>query len=132
MPYADRRDMATRFGAEEVGQFGDDADDAALLDASVEMDSYLGARYTLPLDAVTAASPLLVRICCDLARNLLWGDTASDRVIELTKDARKMLAALAQGSMVLPGSTGTKTDRADPGTAVARTRIFTNNALEGL
>ena len=135
MTYATRADLEKRFGANEVELLGADAVDAALRDAAVEMDGYLGARYTLPFDGETAASPLLVRICCDLARYLCWDDTASDRVMEAAKDARKMLTALAQGSMVLPGSTGAPaTDLAQPEYAerIGPEPVMTPDALEGL
>lgn len=135
MTYATAQEMTARFGEDEMGAFDTATVEAALRDAAVEMDGHLGARYTLPLDAAVAASPLLVRICCDLARYLCWDDTASDRVIEAAKDARKILASLAQGSMVLPGSTGTPaTDLAEPEYAerIGPEPVMTPDALEGL
>ena len=135
MAYATPADMESRFGVNELARHGADKIASTLNDASVEMDGYLGARYSLPLDATVAASQLLIRICCDLARYYCWDDAASDRVIEAAKDARKMLASLAQGSMALPGSTGTPaTDLTPPEYAerIGPEPVMTAEALEGL
>ena len=72
MAYATQAEMQSRFGEDELGTFDASTVEAALGDATVEMDGYLGGRYTLPLDETTAESPLLVRICCDLARYFCW------------------------------------------------------------
>lgn len=114
MTYATRADLVDRFGATELEQLdpgvaGDGGTrsypktDAALADAALEMDASLAVRHTLPLDAAQATSPLLKRICAQLARYLLYDEEAPDRVVDGVKEARKMLAGLASGAMVLPG-----------------------------
>ena len=105
MTYATRQDMIDRFGMAEVDLHGEDKVTATLADAAVEIDSYVGARYDLPLQLSEEASALLTRLACDVARYLCWDDTASDRVRDAAKDARTMLRDLARGTIALPGST---------------------------
>ena len=134
MTYATAQDMTSRFGAEEMGCFETAAVAAALADASTEMDGCLGVRYELPLDATTAASALLKRLCCDIARSFCYDDTAPDRVVENAEHARKTLKALGQGTMVLPGSTGEADAEVSDPQLAERTGpepVMTAEALEG-
>ena len=122
--------MVERFGQHEVDQHGNAKVDAALADAAVEIDSYAGARYDLPLQLSTEASALLLRLSCDLARYYCWGDAASDRVIDLAKDARKMLDGLARGTIALPGSTDAPAGSTGA-QFVGPARRFTDEAMKG-
>ena len=135
MTYVTADDMAARYGADEMDAFDDGAVTAALADASIEMDSYLGARYALPLDASTTASQLLKRLACAIARYLCYDDVAPEMVIARAKDARAMLAKLSSGTMVLPDSTGTLGAPLEATELAARAGpapVMTAEALEGL
>ena len=135
MTYATRANMEDRFGEAEVECWPAGKVEAVLADAAVEIDSRIGARYALPLDAAAAGSPLLTRIACDLARYFAWEDAASDRVIEAAKDARKMLDAIAKGTMTLPGQEGPPADELARQELARRTGpepAMTPQALEGL
>jgi phage gp36-like protein len=106
--YAVKADMLTRFGEEELILLTDHDADAgvindamlsqALIDASAEIDGYLGGRYTLPLPNVPA---VLVRISCDIARYLLHDEHAPDRIKERYDGAVSFLNKLGNGSISL-------------------------------
>lgn len=135
MTYATAADMSERYGAGEMDALGADRVVGALADATTEMDACLGVRYELPLDAGTAASPLLARICCAIARYLLYDDVTPDAVAGRAKHARRVLASLADGSMVLPGLTGRADARLAAPELAERTGpepVMTTAALEGL
>lgn len=72
MAYATRADLVAAFGAGEIAQLEAQGRDigAALQVAEAEANSYLGARYQLP---VAPASAKLTRVVCDLARYQLFG-----------------------------------------------------------
>ncbi|MDP2808642.1 MAG: DUF1320 domain-containing protein [Rhodocyclaceae bacterium] len=102
MAYATRADLEDRHGAEEMEQresmLPAGAVAGALADADAEIDSYLAARYPLPLATVPA---LLTRIACAIARYNLLGEAASERARADVEDARRQLARLANGSVTL-------------------------------
>jgi phage gp36-like protein len=107
MAYASAQDFIDRFGEAELSQLadrdGDGAWDAdvvarALADTEAEIDAHLAGRYTLPLAAVPA---LIVGIACDLARFRLWADATPDRVKAAADNARRLLRAIAEGSLAL-------------------------------
>lgn len=131
MTYATRPDLVERYGTDEMAAFTDEAISAALADASTEMDASLGVRNALPLEGGQAASGMLKRLCAQLARFLLYTNDPPEQVTERAREARKQLAALAAGTMVLPG--------AEPGTtptALAERAgpapVMTPENLEGL
>ena len=109
--YAAHADMTTRFGEEEIILLTDvDSQagvvdsvmlDQALSDASAEIDGYIGGRYPLPL---ADAPPVLVRVCCDIARYFLHDEHAPERVAKRYDDAIKFLKSLGKGeiSLVMP------------------------------
>jgi phage gp36-like protein len=118
MAYATQADLAARFGEDELAQLTDRAGagvpDAtvvtrALADADAEIDTYLGARYALPLSTVPS---VIARLACDIARFRLWEDRASDEVRRRYEDARRMLEAIARGqvSLGLPAAQQTSAD----------------------
>ncbi len=130
MTYATQANMETRFGADEVAVLGTARIAAALTDATLEMDGYLAVRYELPLAAEEAASPLLVRICCDLARYLCYDEVAPERVEDAAKEARRMLVNLARETMVLQTAGGEQADRLTLGETASRPRIFGGKGME--
>lgn len=110
MAYASVADMVARFGDLEVIQITDRnqdglIDDAvaqvALEDATAEIDAYLG-RFKRPFEDTP---PVLVRLCCDIARYRL---TAASGVL-ITEEIRNrykidvldLLRALAKGDVQL-------------------------------
>ena len=109
MPYATYQDMLTRFGEAELIALSDRENlgvvvpallDAALAEASAEIDAYLVSRYALPLAVIP---PLFVTHACDIARYRLSGatvtevDTARDRY----KDAIRFLESVRDGKIGL-------------------------------
>ncbi len=119
MTYATREDFVDRYGPDEAlaldageapvaedGQHTYPRMTVALGDASVEMDSYLATRYALPIDPRPAGGSLLRRLCCALARELLYHADPPETVQEQARQARRILAMLGDGRMVLPGVAG--------------------------
>jgi phage gp36-like protein len=110
VPYATQSDLVTRFGSAELAQLTDrvagttiDAAvvSAALADADALIDGYLARRYALPVAPTPA---LLLRLAGDIARFLLHGTSASDKVRAAYDDALRMLRDLADGRAALPGA----------------------------
>lgn len=109
MTYAAQADMVERFGEAEIAQRtnrvdGSTIDQAvlarALGDADAEINSYLAARYQLPL----AATPtVLVRLACDMARYQLFSDGAPDVIRQRYQDAVSLLKRMASGEVQLDG-----------------------------
>lgn len=108
MAYAAVADMVARFGDLEVMQITDRNQDGlidedvalvALEDATAEIDAYLG-RFKRPF---AETPPVLVRLCCDIARYRL---TAASGVL-ITEEIRNrykidvldLLRALAKGEV---------------------------------
>ena len=110
--YASTGDLELRFGEAELvaltdrsdsGMYDDDFIGAAIADASAEIDSYIGARYALPLPGTP---PLLRRLCCDIARYRLYDDSPTEAVSTLYQQAVRQLQAIAAGATQLtcPGA----------------------------
>ena len=135
MMYCDQPAMVARFGEVELtrltdsgdGQMDSDAVNAALSDASDEIDTYLAVQHDLPLESTPE---VLVRLCADIARYRLYDDRMLDEVKKRYDDAIKLLKEIAKGSAVLP-ITG-KTASSDIDTVRKREdRVFTSESLEG-
>lgn len=97
MTYAIQQNLIDRFGERELMQLTDTTNSGvidaavvavALADADAEINSYIGARYTLPL---TQTTPELVRLASDIARYRLWDVSASEEVKTRYDDAIKKL-----------------------------------------
>lgn len=106
--YATKIDMTDEFGADELAQLTDRSGGGAIDDtvlgqaldsATEEIDSYLAAKYSLPLDTVPAA---LVPKCADIARYRLYKDAPPDVVTERYKAAIRWLENVAKGIIALP------------------------------
>lgn len=109
MAYCTVADLVARFGETELAQLTDLEDretvneatvQAAITDASGEIDSYLAGRYALP---ITDAMPDMLRAgCMDLARYRLYDDHPP----EVVKDRRTAfvtwLNRVAIGHVQLP------------------------------
>ncbi len=118
MSYATRTDLEDRAGVDELEQresmLPAGAVAGALADADAEIDSYLAARYSLPLASVPS---LLKRVACVIARYNLLGEAASDRARADYEDARRLLVGLANGSVTLGLSAATEVATAAGGVA---------------
>ncbi|MBN3779924.1 DUF1320 domain-containing protein [Burkholderia sp. Ac-20345] len=120
MSYATVTDLQTRYLERDLIAVSDErnqrVDDtrlqAALDDASAEIDGYLGMRYVLPLTDVVLLTPLstptvLVRACCEIAMYCAQALRPHDDI----KDARqryedwiKMLKLMSTGDIQIPGA----------------------------
>lgn len=118
MPYATQQDLVDRFGEDELRQLTDRDNsgsidtavlDQALADASEEIDSYVGARYRLPLSTVPQ---ILVRWAADIARYHLYDDAAPEQVQKRYDAVRSSMRMLAEGKTTL----GLDTDDQQPTT----------------
>ena len=102
MPYATRDDLLERFGEAEItkreSMLPTGAADKTLQDASADIDAYLSPRYPTPVDA---PSPTLNRMCCDIARYYLAGDSASEDARRRYADAIAALRDVAAGRRTL-------------------------------
>jgi phage gp36-like protein len=133
--YATQADMVDEFGELELAQLTDrisaSAIDAEVLkqaldSATEEIDSYLAARYTVPLEMIPAA---LVPKCADIARYRLYKDAPPDVVIERYKMAIRWLENVAKGLIALPVTPAPVSH--DTPDFDDQDRIFTKTTLEG-
>lgn len=109
MAYCTVADLVARFSETEIAQLTDVEDRetvndavalAAIVEASGEIDSYLGARYALP---ITDAVPDQVSaVCRDIARYRLYDDHAPERVRTRYEDAIAWLKLVMDGRIRLP------------------------------
>ncbi|MFV2030598.1 gp436 family protein [Neisseria sp. S1] len=110
MAYASVQDMVDRFGDLELIQITDrnrdgeidrDVAQTALDDATAEIDAYLG-RFARPF---ADTPPILVRLCCDIARYRLSaanGVLITDEIRNRYKiDVLDLLRAIAKGDVQL-------------------------------
>lgn len=137
MTYATQQDLIDRFSQAELAQLTDPAAGTtidpvpvarALADADAEVDSYLGARYSLPLANVPT---VLVRVAADIARYRLWDQAAPDLVKDRYREAVKLLQSLARGETVLAGAVAlAPADGAITVTVASRSRQFSSDTLD--
>ena len=95
--YATRDDLITRFGQTQIMQVegfdGQQKTEQALADAGNIIDSYLSARYHIPL----TNSPALEIHCSNIARYLLFPNDPHGEVTLRYKDALEWLKMVAKG-----------------------------------
>ena len=110
MSYALLADLVLAFGEQSIIDITDRAGTGivdssvatrALVDASAEIDGYLGVRYAVP---VVVQSERLRAVCCDLARYRLSGDRVTDEVRARYDDAVRWLRDIAAGKSILAGA----------------------------
>lgn len=138
MNYATQQDMVERFGELELAQLSDRTNgeqidaaiiERALTDAAAEINTYLGGRYSLPLDSIP---DVLVRLNADMARYHLYDDKATEAVRTRYQDALDSLKRISNGTAHLPAAT--LLTPAAGGNAVAvksQERQFDAAALQG-
>ncbi len=146
MAYALRDDIITLYSEDALyvaDRDGDGVVDAgavarALTSASGEIDSYLGVRYSLPLEV---APELLRQFCVDIAiyRLALSCDVLSEEHRRRYEDTIKHLDKIAKGtaSLNLPGPVDPDTGEATqtsprPIVAGGPPREFTREKMRGL
>lgn len=109
MAYCTVADLIARFGEIEIAQLTDPEDretvneavvQAAITDASGEIDSYLGGRYALPI--IDAVPDMLRAGCMDLARYRLYDDHSPEVVTQRRNDFVTWLNRVAMGHVQLP------------------------------
>lgn len=131
MTYATQSDLEARFSAAELQQLTDreniGAIDAgvvaeALADADSEIDSYIGARYVLPLVVVP---DVLVGCACDIARYYLYEDHPTETVIRRYEKRLAWLKLVAdpKSGVELPG----QPDRSGEGAAGSSDAQFSSS-----
>ena len=107
MAYANRTDLARRFGEQETASLEDPDNTGsgdvrvsteALDDATEEVNSYVAVRYALPLPVIPAP---LSRACCDVARFRLYKDRPTEEVKYRYERTVKWLEQLAAGKVLL-------------------------------
>lgn len=118
MPYVTQAELVTRYGERELRELTDraaaNAIDAtvvarAIADAEAECDSWLAARYPVP---IAVPSDRLRAVAADLARYRLWADGAPEHIRAAYEDGVSWLQAVAAGrAAAAPVVT-------DPGTAL--------------
>ncbi|MDP2548486.1 gp436 family protein [Oceanobacter sp. 4_MG-2023] len=107
--YATQSDISARYSQDQLLLLTDrDQDDSpdtdvveqALQDATAEIDTYLAAKYQLPLPQVPA---VLTRLCVDIAvyRLAADADMATDERRQRYDDAVSLLKRLATGAAAL-------------------------------
>ena len=101
--YATREELIKRFG-DEIEQLesmhpsSGTAVQDAIQDATEEIDSYLAAKYTLPLPSTPNN---LKRLACDIARYRLYFQQPTEEVRKRYEDAKEFLKGVRDGKNVL-------------------------------
>ncbi len=131
--YATQADLIRRFGSDRVLECSDRDNtgsiDAArvagaLVDASSEMDSFIAARYTLPM---TQAAPMLASLCLDITWYRLQAERANEADTGMYDRAIKLLKQIADGSISIgPDSTAAAPATTVPMAVKSRAKVFGN------
>ena len=137
MTYATTQDLVDRFSQAELleltdfdgnGSIDQAVVDQALADAAQIINSYVGARYDLPLAETPA---LLTALAADIARYRLYKDDPTEVVQENHKAALRQLKDIAEGRAVLDIG-GSEPAPAEASVEVAsRDRLFSRDTLKG-
>lgn len=135
--YADIQNMKERFGVLELLQLtdavGEDLSaeetavvETALNDATAFMNGYIRVRHSLPL------SPVLTRLCCEIARFYLYKTAVTDVVKDAYDAAVKVLRDIAKGDLLLSDPEGTPPEQGAPLVIVGGAeRLFNQNSMKG-
>lgn len=139
MPYATLTDLIERAGEVEIRQIADrdrdgtpdpDVIDAALTDANLVIDGYVGAKYDLPLPSVPK---LLLPWAVSIARYLLHRNGAPAHVRQDYTDAIASLKDVASGKIALPVEPGAPAPVIQTGQVLSAhpDQVFTPHRLAG-
>lgn len=102
----------------------------ALKDAADSIDSYVSARYELPLSTVPS---VLERVACDLARYYLYDDQVTEVIQKRYDDCIKLLGDVAAGRVSLgaEGTTGEQPATSDSPELVTSGRVWARDSSKG-
>ncbi len=138
MAYATPQEMLNRYdedalynaaGKDENGDLDSVAVERALDDASAEIDTYVAAKYNLPL---SETPQVLLRLCVDIAMYRLPSDQAA--TLELHRDRYKDAIALLRDISSGKASLGLDTPPPSIGGGVIVSgpqRLFSRDKLRG-
>ncbi len=135
--YASLDDLRARFSERELIQLTDDTNvdeidqvriEQALTSATGIIDSYLAARYALPLARVPE---VLVDIACDIARHKLYRDTPPDGVKSNSDRAIRALEQISKGIMKIDAGAPEQTARDGAVLIGEGDALFTRDKLRG-
>lgn len=131
--YANEAAFEARFGSKELAELvpegeGDDGRvyASAAADADSLIDSYLAARYTLPL---SRSQPLIKGLAADLTRYELYDDAPPKEVEARRKRAIEQLEQLRDGKILLPGEVPSTSAGLDGIAVASREMVFTEEKL---
>jgi phage gp36-like protein len=139
MTYAAKQDMIDRFGEPELIAATNKAEmstflvvdgvlNQALEDADSQIDTYLAARYSLPL---TDIPTILKKVACDIARYNLYGNVMPDEVKDRYDRAVAWLKSVAKGEAVLvTDDPADSPDAAGGADFEADDRVFDSDTLD--
>lgn len=130
MTYCTRSDLESRFGTDVLAdlEYGrPSVVDEAIADASSLIDSYIGARYSLPLASVPS---ILVSTARDLVRYSLDIDP-SDAVKNRRADAVRFLESLARGQATLGVAAASEPVSLDTAEIVSDGSVFKRSESKG-
>ncbi|MFB2553342.1 gp436 family protein [Ensifer soli] len=139
MPYANLEALIERAGEAEIlqvaDQDGDDVADADVVAAALDhadnlVNSYLAARYAMPLGPVP---PMVVTWAVAIARYYLHRDGPPDYVVRDYRDTLNHLALAAQGNIAIPGLDGATPEASGAGRVLITgpAPVFTAEKLQG-
>lgn len=139
MAYCSSQDLIDRFGNDELVRLTAQSDeygaygtvinqiqiDRALNDASATINSYLAARYPLPL---ANALPILNRLACDISRYFLHDTNPLDEVTNRYKEAIRYLEKVSKGDITLGvSSEGERPETMDGATIESAGSVFSRS-----
>jgi len=110
VPYVDIDQLIERYGESELIQLTDreasgfiehEVLNRAIADAVAEIDSYLSARYVVP---VTPAPPVLALHAANITRYRLYEDDTTEEVERRYRDALSWLRDIRDGRQPLDGA----------------------------
>jgi phage gp36-like protein len=137
MSYTTVQLMIDRFGEDELilltdrdntGGIDDSVLQTAIADASAVMDSYIGRRYAVPLQAPV---PDVVSVhAADLARCQLYDSDQVEKVEKRCDRVFKWLDGVAAGRIMLPGIEPLVDGAAGAVIGTRRTAVFTDACVD--
>lgn len=137
--YATQDDLLKQIREAELIQLTDESDlgvidaatvDGALVNASAQIDGYLGGRYDLPLATVPG---ILVKICVDIAIYNLYalGHGPPESRSDIYANDIRLLLKIAEGKISLGSGDPDGTGTVDIPSVSSGTPVFTPDTLDG-
>ncbi len=136
--YANKEDLIKRFGEREIAALAgndegiiiDSVVETALTDAEELINSYVAVKYALPLTTIPA---VLKRICCDMARYLLYKEVIPEELEKNYERNLTFLKDIAKGVVALGDSLSGETPQqaSDVIFTDSAARLFSQKQLKG-